>query len=1700
MLKLFTAFYPKQVSLSGSPLIAFTVLLLALTTANYASAQSSLNGATPLGLAPGSPAGSYALGGFDTVNLFNGNLSINLPLVSVGGRGGAGTNIGLPIDQKWIVESYYDPIYGGYRYFPTSSWWTTTYEPAHASSSIEGRSGGSYTQDCYLYDPPRPFYVETLTRLTFTALDGTEYELRDALTGGQPLRPLSPSGCPSVDPARGKVFVTADGTSATFISDTDIYDYIEPDSPNIQPSGYLLLRDGTRYRFENGRISWIRDRNGNRLTFAHTYGTNPTTTITDSLNRQVTVTKDVNDPIYGLCDRISYKGFGGTARNIYITKTNLSNALRPGYSIQTYNQLFPELDGGSPYSPYDVTVPDSVWLPNGKRYRFLYNSYGEIARVELPTGGAIEYDYAPGSYSSGSGVVGSGSGYAIYRRVIERRVYSNGTTLDYKMTYSRPDVSGQSYVETDTYDASGNLLARQRHYFYGSASNSFGQSAIGYPSWKHGREYKTEVFDFNGSTLLRRIENTWEQRAPVSWWTGSADTAPPNDPRITQSITTLVDTNQVVQQTLAYDQYNNRTDVYEYHYGNGAAGAFARRTHTDYLTTNPVNGADYASPNPTVSSIHIRSLPVETWISSDAAGNNKKSRTTFEYDNYTADANHAALVNRSGISGLDAAFTTGYTTRGNVTAVSGWLLPSSTITTYQQYDIAGNPVKIKDGRGYETVAEYDDRFGSPNGEARANSAPSELGSQTSYAFVTKVTNALGQSTYSQFDFYAGHAVDGEDINGIVSSGYSTAEPLDRPTRIIRAVGTSAQNQTTFAYDDTNRIITTTGDFDSYNDNQLKSEALYDGLGRTFETRSYENGSAYIKQTQTFDALGRVKRAYNPHRTTSDSTYGWVDSTYDALGRVTQVTTSDNAIASTSYSGNAVTVTDQAGKTRRSITDALGRLERVDEPDIYGNLGSTGSPIQPTYYSYDELNSLTTVTQGVQTRTFVYDSLSRLTSAANPESGSVNYDYDNNGNLTSKVDARSITTTFAYDALNRPTSRTYTNDPQNTAPVYYYYDNQSLPTSAPSFSRGYSTGRLVAVTYGSGSSNGTYRAYDVLGRVTQQFQQTDGVNYQVDAAYNLVNGMTSQTYPGASDRRTVSYSFDTAGRLSSLNSNATSYASSASVSNISYAAHGGLSSETYGNNLVHQIGYNSRLQPTSITLGSALSLSYSYGTTANNGNVTGINYLGGGLSYSQSFTYDSLNRLATAQEKYSKITNWTQTNGYDRYGNRTVTAGGGQSLSFDTNNRIVGLSYDNAGNLLNDGVHSYAYDAENKIVRVDGFQSYIYDGEGKRVRKLIGENIRMVYGIGGGLLAEYSGSTGAIQKEYVYGADGLTATIEGSNTQYLTADHLGSPRVVTNASGAVTLRRDFKPFGEEITAGTGGRSTVQGWGASNSLRQQFTSYERDNESELDYAQARYFNSGHGRFTSPDDFKNDSDINDPQSMNKYVYVRNNPLTLIDPDGRIAMESTHIDDDGRVIAVIYDGDTGVYQHKDNADGKSPTEYMIKKRQERQGSSAGGTRIGETAYWDEFISPETGRTMTNVVIRVGKTFDNIIQEKKNEAKEMDLVEIAANSGSGGKFDIKKDFVNVGGLLEGKYATSRSAGNFLAGYNARGATYFGVEIEFDTFQKIAGAMHHLGRSLTRTEKADIVIRGKSYGPAPAYGENMYQYRMSAAGWNRGSR
>jgi RHS repeat-associated protein len=144
-------------------------------------------------------------------------------------------------------------------------------------------------------------------------------------------------------------------------------------------------------------------------------------------------------------------------------------------------------------------------------------------------------------------------------------------------------------------------------------------------------------------------------------------------------------------------------------------------------------------------------------------------------------------------------------------------------------------------------------------------------------------------------------------------------------------------------------------------------------------------------------------------------------------------------------------------------------------------------------------------------------------------------------------------------------------------------------------------------------------------------------------------------------------------------------------------------------------------------------------------------------------------------------------------------------------------------------------------------------------------------------------------------------------RWVVADQLGSPRMNVDKTGTLAgiTRHDYLPFGEELGAGVGIRSTTTGYTAD-TIRQKFTSYERDSETGLDYAQARYYANVQGRFTSVDPGGVGAYTGNPQTWNGYAYALNNPVFYSDPDGRR-------------VKVCYNGDCHEQSDKQFLDSKN-------------------------------------------------------------------------------------------------------------------------------------------------------------------------------------
>ncbi|MGH9931365.1 MAG: RHS repeat-associated core domain-containing protein, partial [Pyrinomonadaceae bacterium] len=565
---------------------------------------------------------------------------------------------------------------------------------------------------------------------------------------------------------------------------------------------------------------------------------------------------------------------------------------------------------------------------------------------------------------------------------------------------------------------------------------------------------------------------------------------------------------------------------------------------------------------------------------------------------------------------------------------------------------------------------------------------------------------------------------------------------------------------------------------------------------------------------TADVFGRTIEVATFAGLAKPAATGYVNGT----GKVT----TDYGTSTSNILGPTVTVTDQAGKPRRSLTDALGRLVRVDEPDASNSLGTTASPAQATSYDYDVFGNLRHVYQGSQTRTFTYDSLSRLRAAANPESGTITYTYDDNGNLLTKTDARPVTSTYVYDALNRNTTVTYTNDPANTPTVKRYYDGwrDGVFTNIPNVK-----GRLWQTeTVGANGSRTTINSFDALGRPLSESQQfyasgAFGQAYTTQRGYNLAGGVTSQTYPSG---HTVTYNYDQAGRLGDKDTQNLAFTGNLGdgvtrtySSGIIYLAGRAMTKEKFGTDtaIYNKLFYNSRGQlaeirestsytgPTDTTWNRGAIINHysnqagcwgaSCNATDNNGNlkkqevyIPNNDQVTSYTTWWQRYDYDNLNRLQRVSEVNGSQTVWQQEYVYDRYGNRTMhqtnTWGGGinkKDFSVSTTNNRLSvpngqtgvMSYDAAGNLTNDtytGAGSRVYDAENRMTSAGSAgilpASYTYNADGQRVRRKVnGVETWQVYGMDGELVAEYAASAAATvpQKEYGYRNGQLLITAE-----------------------------------------------------------------------------------------------------------------------------------------------------------------------------------------------------------------------------------------------------------------------------------------------------------------------------------------------------
>ena len=641
------------------------------------------------------------------------------------------------------------------------------------------------------------------------------------------------------------------------------------------------------------------------------------------------------------------------------------------------------------------------------------------------------------------------------------------------------------------------------------------------------------------------------------------------------------------------------------------------------------------------------------------------------------------------------------------------------------------------------------------------------------------------------------------------------------------------------------------------------------------------------------------------------------------------------------SQSRITEVEAWTSTSSSITGSVfdsGSLKTSYAYDPLDELTNVTQGSQTRAFKYDSLGRLTLQKLAEQSATISDAGCYVGTGCSGPALWSDAFTYDTRSNITKRIDARGVETNFSYaigtdtDPLNRLQGISYdTSGADNTT---YGTIPAAQPVSISYMTTGDQT-RVASVTT-SGVATET-NSYDTEGRVsdyTLTFASRTSYPMVTSYTYDTASRLTEIRYPAAygmtgNPRKTIDPSYDQASRLTQLNVD-----SSAQLNEVAYNTFGQVTSLKTGagttNPDVEQYSYDPQTglltnQKVIHTNSSAtlLDLSYDYNRGNSIGSLSGktgqLTRITNNLDHNKdrSFEYDALGRLAAAKGGLATgatgvTANWTQTYAYDRYGNRSsvtpsgvtadsnaVPADGLTSLGFDTSsNRInsSGWQYDNAGNLIRgqntSGVwQRFEYDAAGRLVKVKDdsnnvLETYTYGADRNR---LINETPsgRTYYAWGGSSpLVEYneatSSTTPAYSKSYIYSGSRLLSTatvVSGSEvTEFHHPDRLGT-KLVTNPAANTNFEQSTLPFGTELTAEEAG---------TGSTNQKFTSYDRNAGTGLDYAVNRAHSPGQGRFTQVDPIGTRSSSRiDPNSLNLYSYVQNDPIGFVDPSGLLLRE---------------------------------------------------------------------------------------------------------------------------------------------------------------------------------------------------------------------
>ncbi len=671
---------------------------------------------------------------------------------------------------------------------------------------------------------------------------------------------------------------------------------------------------------------------------------------------------------------------------------------------------------------------------------------------------------------------------------------------------------------------------------------------------------------------------------------------------------------------------------------------------------------------------------------------------------------------------------------------------------------------------------------------------------------------------------------------------------------------------TFTYDKRQHLT-------SYNIGGLTTQLQYDNVGQLLRITRPDNSKLLYSYDQAHQLIKM-----------QDSLGNSVAYTLDLMGNRTAVTildASNNSTFSHSYSYDSqnrlVSETGASGQTKTYNYDNQGNLTSLADPldqqtylyyDSLNRLSQTTDPTgSTTRFQRDARGNITAVVDPNNNSTqYAWDGFDEKTNETSPDRGVLAYNYDKGFKLTASTDARMVQQNLTYDALNRPLALTY--NTVNGIPavngVNWTYDTGT-----------FGIGHLTGITDNSGS---TSFSYDQQGRLLSKAQTTtannNSITHTVTYSYDSAGRLKSQTTPAG---LLIAYGYNANGQINSISVNGKTV-----LSNLLYQPFGAPKSWKWGNgssyarsfdtdgrlsdypvaNLVRHLTYDAAGRITGYTTGNAI----------------------------RSFQYDGADRLTGYTAGKNQVNNYQ----YDANGNRTGNDVNSTHHSYTTDtasNRLLSVSgstkkynYDNAGNPLKDGTNSFVWGADGRMFSGSNSKalfSYTFNGLGQRVIKsssLLGNGpIRFVYDPDGHLMGEYDANNTLIQ-ETIWLGDTPVAVVKNDPsvgqlaTYYIHSDHLNTPQVILNSKNVPVWRADgIDAFGVGTVA-----EDPDGNGVKFTYNLRFPGQYYDAETGLNYNYFRDYDPSVGRYIESDP------IGLVGGLNTYAYVGGNPVSYTDSRG--------------------------------------------------------------------------------------------------------------------------------------------------------------------------------------------------------------------------